>query len=167
MCPSLQHSRAPRAARQASAPHPGAGRSCGTRVASGQVRENLGRRGSLRFSHATRDDLRKLLETVLHRIAGGVELGVRARIIGLPRVEDALEAGALVAAERCNASHLDQIGNARAVFLLDKAIEFDEGAAQRTRETASQCRFARAAQSNERDTPPTIDRRILAGPALD
>src|SRR5262249_56247436 len=67
--------------------------------------------------------------------AGGGDYG---RLVLL---DDALEAGALMATEGCEPSHLDEIGNGRAVVLLDPAIELDERTAERTGETAAQGRF--------------------------
>ena len=49
---------------------------------------------------------------------------------------DALEAGALVAAEGREPRDLDQVGNARAVVLLDQAVELDEGTAEMLRQPA-------------------------------
>src|SRR5262249_56574515 len=82
-------------------------------------------------------------------------------------LEDALEEGALMAAEGCEPSHLDEIGNGRAVVLLDPAIELDKRTAERTGETAAQGRFTGAAQADERDAAAPIDRRILACAAFD
>src|SRR5262249_21746404 len=63
-------------------------------------------------------------------------------------VDNALEARALVAAEGCKATHLDQIGNPRAIVLLDEPIELDERTAKRIRKAAAQRRFTGTAQSD-------------------
>ncbi len=82
-------------------------------------------------------------------------------------VNHALEACALVAAEGCKSSHFDQIGNARAIVLLDEPVELDKRAAERIRKTAAQRRFAGAAQPNECDPAPALDLHVLRGAPLD
>src|SRR5262249_56607032 len=72
-------------------------------------------------------------------------------------VDSALEARAFVAAEGCKATHLDQIGNPRAIVLLNEPIELDERIAERIRKAAAQRRFTGAPQPNERDATATID----------
>ena len=98
---------------------------------------------------------------IRHDPAGG---GDHGRLV---LVDDAFEASALVAAEGCKSSHLDQIGNARPVVLLDEPVELDKRAAERIGKTAAQRRFAGAAQPNERDPTPTIDLHVLRSAALD
>ena len=61
-----------------------------------------------------------------------------------------------MAAECCRASHLDQVGNAGAVILLDHAVEFDERPAEMLRQHAPERRFAGAAQADERDAPAAL-----------
>src|SRR5262249_54963061 len=75
------------------APRRGAVQSCGIRTAFGQARESLGRRASPGCSSETRDHLREFRETLLHRILGSIELGLGARIVASPRVEDGHEIG--------------------------------------------------------------------------
>ena len=61
-----------------------------------------------------------------------------------------------MAAEGCGAGHLDQIGNAGAVVLLDRAVELDERPAEMLREHAPERRFAGAAQTDQRDAPRAV-----------
>ena len=82
-------------------------------------------------------------------------------------VDDAFEAGALVAAEGREPGHLDQIGNARAVVLLDQAVELDEGAGELIGKTPSQRRLAGAAQPDERDAPRAVGRDMPGGVTFD
>src|SRR5215831_1113487 len=79
----------------------------------------------------------------------------------------ALEASALVAAKSCDARHLDEIGNARAVVLFDQPVELDKGIAERIGKPATQRRFAGAAQPDQRDTAATVDPRIPPRAAFD
>src|SRR5262249_56431879 len=86
---------------------------------------------------------------------------------GVRAGDDALEASALVATEGGKPRHLDQIRNARAVVLLDQAIELDEGTAERVGEALPERRLAGAAQTDERDAARALGRGIAAGVALD
>ena len=70
--------------------------------------------------------------------------------------DDAIERAALMAAEGRGAGHLDQIGNAGAVILLDGAVEFDERPAEMLRQHAAERRFAGAAQTDQRDAPRPV-----------
>ena len=61
-----------------------------------------------------------------------------------------------MAAERRGAGHLDQIGNAGAVILLDDAVELDERPAEMLRQHAAERRLAGAAQTDQRDAPRAV-----------
>src|SRR4029453_13509231 len=82
-------------------------------------------------------------------------------------VDDALEARALVAAEGREPRHLDQIGNARAVVLLDQAVELEERAGERLREHLAERGLAGPTQPDEPDPARAIAGVIRAGAALD
>jgi hypothetical protein len=69
------------------------------------------------------------------------------------RRDDTLEAGALVAAEGREPGDLDQIRDARAVILLDQAVELDERTAEMLGEAAAERRLAGAAQADQREPP--------------
>ena len=72
------------------------------------------------------------------------------------RGDDALERAPLMAAERGGAGHLDQVGNAGAVILLDDAVELDERPAEMLRQHAAERRLAGAAQTDQRDAPRPV-----------
>ena len=74
----------------------------------------------------------------------------------LVRGDDAIERAALVAAERGGAGHLDQIGNAGAVILLDQPVELDERPAEMLRQHPAERRLAGAAQADQRDAPRAV-----------
>ena len=61
-----------------------------------------------------------------------------------------------MAAEGGRAGHLDEIGNAGAVILLDQPVELDERPAQMLRQHAPERRLAGAAQADQRDAPRAI-----------
>ena len=69
-----------------------------------------------------------------------------------------------MAAEGRRAGHLDQIGNAGAVILLDQPVELDERPAEMLRQHAPERRLAGAAQTDQRDAPRR-GRRCSAAPA--
>ena len=72
------------------------------------------------------------------------------------RGDDAIERAALMAAEGRRAGHLDEIGNAGAVILLDQPVELDERPAQMLRQHAAERRLAGAAQADQRDAPRAV-----------
>ena len=86
---------------------------------------------------------------------------------GLMSVQNALEAGALIAPEGRKSCHLDQIGETGAIFELDDAIKLNEGAIERLRQSAAQRRFAGAAQADQRDPSRPIAGTTDAGVAFD
>ena len=73
-------------------------------------------------------------------------------------VEDALEAGALVAAKGASPRHLDQIGDARPVILLDQPVELDKRTTELVGEAAPERRLAGAAQPDRGNAPRAIGR---------
>ena len=81
--------------------------------------------------------------------------------------DHAFEAGALVAAEGGEPRDLDQVGDARAVVLLDQAVELDEGHAEALGQHASERRLAGAAQADQRNAPRAVGGEIGRGAALD
>ena len=86
---------------------------------------------------------------------------------GLMRGDDTIERAALLAAERSGAGHLDQVGNAGAVILLDDAIELDEGPAEMLREHPPERRLAGAAQPDQRNAPGAIGAAGKRDPRFD
>ena len=91
-----------------------------------------------------------------------VGLGVRDDAAGsgddgrLVLGDHALQRAALVPAEGRRAGHLDQIGNAGAVILLDAPIELDEGPTEMLRQHPAERRLAGAAQADERNAPGAV-----------
>ena len=79
----------------------------------------------------------------------------------------ALEAGALVPAKGRQSCHLDQIGDARPVFLLDQPVELDERAAELLGELPAERRLAGAAQADQRESASAVGRGSVRGTALD
>jgi hypothetical protein len=102
-----------------------------------------------------------------------IGLGVRDDAAGggdhrrVVRVDDTLEAGALVAAEGREPGDLDQIRDARAVILLDQAIELDERTAEMLGKARPERRLAGAAQADQRNPPRTVGRSVPLGAPLD
>ena len=72
--------------------------------------------------------------------------------------DNALEAGAFMPPEGGEPRHLDQQRHARAVFLLDHAVELDERHAELFGQHLAERGFAGAAQADQRDPPAAIGR---------
>ena len=98
---------------------------------------------------------------VRNNAAGGRDHG------RLVLVDNALEAGTLVAAKSGEPRHLDEIRDARAVILLDQTVELDEGKTELIRKPSSQGRLAGAAKADQRDPPAAVAGVRLTRAGLD
>ena len=81
--------------------------------------------------------------------------------------DNAFEADAFMALEGGDAGHFDQQRDARAVLLLDHAVELDERHAELFGQHAAERGFTRAAQADQRNPPGAVGRGGAIDLALD